>query len=70
MKDHIRNELNRFNRFQKGILGIKGEVEVKELDIRDYAKYILRDGRDYEKRELLSCFKTKVILKEKHVFLN
>jgi hypothetical protein len=65
MKDQIRNEVTRYNRFQKGILGIKGEVEVKDLDIRNYAKYILRDGRDYEKRELLSCFKSKLVLENK-----
>jgi hypothetical protein len=69
MKDQIRNEVTRYNRFQKGILGIKGEVEVNDLDIRNYAKYILRDGRDYEKRELLGCLKSKVILKEKVITL-
>jgi site-specific DNA recombinase len=69
MKDHIRNEVTRYNRFQKGLLGIKGEVEVKDLDIRNYAKYILRDGRDSEKRELLSCFKTKIRLENKKISL-
>jgi DNA invertase Pin-like site-specific DNA recombinase len=69
MKDQIKNEVTRYNRFQKGILGIRGEVEVKDLDIRNYAKYILRDGRDYEKRELLSCLRSKVILNNKKVFL-
>lgn len=69
MKDQIRNEVTRYNRFQKGILGIKGEVEVKEVDIRNYAKYILRDGRDYEKRELLGCLKSKLILNNKEVSL-
>lgn len=63
MKDQIRNEVTKFNRFQKGVLGVKGEVEVKDLDIRNYAKYILRDGRDYEKRELLSSLKNKLELK-------
>lgn len=67
MKDQIRNEVTRYNRFQKGILGIKGEVEVKDLDIRNYAKYILRDGRDYEKRELLSCLKSRIVLKNKKI---
>ena len=67
MKEQIRNEVTRYNRFQKGLLGIKGDVEVKDLDIRNYAKYILRDGRDHEKRELLSCLRSKVILKNKIV---
>jgi hypothetical protein len=69
MKSHIRNEITRFNRFQKGILGIKGEVDVKEVDIRNYAKYILRDGRDYEKRELLQNFKSKILFGNKIITL-
>jgi site-specific DNA recombinase len=69
MKDQIRNEVTRYNRFQKGMLGIKGEMEVKDFDIRNYAKYILRDGRDIEKRELLSCLRSKVILNQKKIQL-
>jgi hypothetical protein len=69
MKDQIRSEVTRYNRFQKGILGVRGEVEVKDLDIRNYAKYILRDGRDHEKRELLSCFKSRITLENKKIFL-
>jgi hypothetical protein len=69
MKDQIRNEVTRYNRFQKGMLGIKVEMEVKDFDIRNYAKYILRDGRDIEKRELLSCLRSKVILNQKKIQL-
>lgn len=69
MKNQIRNEVVKFNRFQNNVLGIKGDIEVKEPDIRNYAKYILRDGRDYEKRELLSCLRNRILLKEKQISL-
>jgi len=37
----------------------------KDVDIRNYAKYILKEGNVYEKRELLECLKSKLILKDK-----
>lgn len=69
MKERIKNEVIRFNRFQRSILGVKGDIEVQDIDVRNYAKYILRDGRDYEKRELLSFVKSKLILSNKTISL-
>lgn len=69
MKNKIKNEIIRFNRFQRSILGIKGEIEVQDVDIRNYVKYIFKDGRDYEKRELLSCIKTNITLNAKKIIL-
>ena len=69
IKDKIRVEVERFKKFQKFILGIKEKVEIGDIDIRNYAKYILRDGNDIEKRELLGCFKSDLTLKEKKLFL-
>lgn len=66
----IREELDRFRKFQKIILGNKDKVEVGEIDIRNYAKFILRDGKELEKRELMGCLKSKIILKNKIIFLN
>jgi len=40
------------------------------VDIKDYAKFILKEGLIEEKRELLSCFKSKIILKNKIISLN
>ena len=39
------------------------------IDIRNYAKYILQEGKDVEKRELLGCLKGKIVLKEKNIKL-
>ena len=38
---------------------------MKDIDIRNYAKYILREGQDVEKRELLGCLRGKILLKNK-----
>jgi hypothetical protein len=42
---------------------------VKDVDVRNYAKYVLREGKDVEKRELLGCLKSGVGLKNKGIYL-
>jgi site-specific DNA recombinase len=66
MKERIKIEIERHKKFQSGLLGIKEEkVKVSDIDIRNYAKYILRDGTMLEKRELLLCMKSKVVMENK-----
>jgi site-specific DNA recombinase len=69
IKEKIKAEVERFKRFQRSILGIQSKIEVKEVDIRNYAKYLLKDGSDLEKRELLGCLKSSLTLKERQVSL-
>lgn len=49
------------------ISGNNDDVKVNNVDIRNYAKYILREGSILEKRELLECIKTRIILKNKEI---
>jgi site-specific DNA recombinase len=64
------DELKRYNKFHKGVLGIKGKgAEHQDINLRDYAKYVLHDGSNGEKRELMGCFKSKVVIKYKAVDL-
>jgi hypothetical protein len=51
------------------MLGKKENIKVADLEIRNYAKYILKEGTNAEKRELLGCFKSKISLKEKIIIL-
>ena len=55
------DELKRHNRFQKGVLGVQNsKTKHKEIDLKTYVKYILKDGTNEEKRELMGCFKSKI----------
>lgn len=69
VKEKIKLEVERFKKFQQSVLGIKAKVEVADLDIRNYAKYLLREGADVEKRELLGCLKGNILLSEKKILL-
>jgi len=56
-------ELKRYNRFNRSVLGTKNTIDKhQEVDMRAYSKYILRDGTNEEKRELMGCFKSMIIL--------
>jgi len=51
------------------ITGKCDKIEVNDVDIRDYMKFILKEGEDQEKRELLICLKGKIFIKNKKVYL-
>ncbi|MCT6631879.1 hypothetical protein, partial [Staphylococcus aureus] len=66
LKRQFEDEVERYNKFQHTVLRMHGqeaEIEKKqEFDIRTYAKYILREGRMIEKRELLASLKSRLVL--------
>ena len=68
MKEQIKTEIEQYKKFQSGMLGIKSPpIKVTDIDIRNYAKYILRDGAMLKKRELLTCLRSKITMAEKQV---
>jgi DNA invertase Pin-like site-specific DNA recombinase len=70
MKERIKSEVERFKKFQRAVLGNKDKIEVGDIDLRNYAKFILREGVNTEKRELLSCLKSKIKLRDKIITLD
>lgn len=70
MRQKLEEEIARFNIFQRSVIGTKERVETnKETDIRNYAKYILKEGTTDEKRLLLGNLRTRIIYKDKKLFL-
>jgi site-specific DNA recombinase len=70
MKDKIKIAIESHNEFQESILGQTAtKVKIKDIDIRNYAKHILRKRSLYEKRELLSHLRSKLVLRERKVSL-
>lgn len=71
LREKLENEVARYRKFRSGVLGetakqIEGS---KDFDVRNYAKYILKEGSLFEKRDLLSCLRSKLVLKDKKVSL-
>jgi hypothetical protein len=69
VRTRIQDEISRFNRFRTGVLGHKKEKHNIDVDVRNYAKYLLNEGTLMEKRELMSCLKSKLILVDKKIEL-
>ncbi len=61
----FKDELKRHNKFQRTVLGLSNpSAEHEDIDLKTYAKYILKEGTNEEKRELMGCFKTKLKITE------
>lgn len=69
IKTKLKEEVARFKKFQQSVLGIKSRPEIADVEIRNYANYLLREGQDGEKRELLGCLRGRIVLKEKIITL-
>ena len=71
MRVKLEAEVNRFNKFQNMILMDKNPKRKTKpaVDMRVYAKYVLKEGSSIEKRELLVNLKSKIVLKDKKINL-
>jgi hypothetical protein len=69
VKEKIKLEIQRFSKMQKFFLGTKEKISIPSVDIRGYEKYVLREGANEEKREILGCFKSRIYLAEKKIIL-
>jgi hypothetical protein len=68
MKSKLEEEMKRFTKFQ-AVLGTSQGITTKVVDIRTYAKYLLREGSIEEKRELLINLKSRLIYSDGHINL-
>jgi hypothetical protein len=50
------------NSFRNNVLGLNAEDTIKEIDIKAYAKYILKQGGIEERRELMRSLKSNLTL--------
>lgn len=70
IRHKFEQEMARLNDFQKTMLGMNGmAVKMRDVDLKKYAKHVLREGSLIEKRELLACFKSTLVMKDKTLTL-
>lgn len=70
MRKKLEDEIARFNIFQRSVLGATEKIKTdQETDIRNYAKYILKEGSTVEKRELLANLRSRILYKDKTLTL-
>jgi hypothetical protein len=67
-KETLHNELDKFRRLSSAVLGYADDPEKKtEIDLHNFAKYILTEGTTAEKRALISCLEQIIYLKNKEL---
>ena len=70
MRQKLEDEIARFNIFQRSVLQTTVKSNKDHVtDIRNYAKYILKEGTVMEKRELLANLRSRIIYKDKELTL-
>ncbi len=65
----VKAEVMRYKRFSKSLLGESSKARVTDIDVKDYVKFLLKEGTMEEKREIISCFSSKILLNNKKVSL-
>lgn len=70
MKHKFEEEVTQLTKFQKSFFGEAHLKKQKDIDLRSYAKYLLKEGSAIEKRELLACIKSKMVLIQKVLTLS
>jgi site-specific DNA recombinase len=68
-RENLRAELDRFRRLSSAVLGHKEGEEQPEVNLHNFAKYVLSEGTRDEKRELLTCLNAEIKLQNKQIFL-
>lgn len=66
-KEALQAELDRFRRLSAAVLGNTESDRRQDINLRNFAKYILTEGTRAEKRALLSCLEQTIYLKDKTV---
>jgi site-specific DNA recombinase len=69
MKEKIKKEVERYKKFHSMLLNKKSEILIKDIDLRNYAKFILSESDIHEQREFLSCLKSKLFLQDRKIYL-
>lgn len=67
LKHKLQEEVARYTLFQTGVLGVNLEKAKKQknISIKTFAKHMLKHGTVMQKREILSCIKSKILLRDK-----
>ncbi len=72
LQEKMEQEVLKLKKFALGVFGTGGEVfnTLTTGDMRNYAKYILRDGTKDQKREVLKHLNSKLLLQNKEISLS
>ncbi|MDQ5957516.1 MAG: Recombinase family protein [Patescibacteria group bacterium] len=63
------NEIQKFKKLQAMFLGKKKTEKIEVVDLKDYAKFVLKEGSVLEQRSVLGCISSELVLKSNKIQL-
>ncbi len=73
-ENEIKNKINAFvskvRDFNSFVYGEKTNLDIKKIDTKNYVRFILKKGKDDEKRDIILSFKNKILLEHKIIKIN
>ncbi len=67
LTEKLNLEIKKFKKLQAMFLGKENSAEIQKVDLRNYLKFVLKDGTILERRSVLDCIKSNLVLKNKTV---
>ena len=67
LNEKLNLEIKKFKKLQAMFLGKDNSADIQKVDLRNYMKFVLKDGTILEKRSVLDCIKSDLILKNKTI---
>jgi hypothetical protein len=58
-------EIQKFKKMQAMFLGKKGTEKIETIDLKHYARFVLKEGSVLEQRSILECVSSELVLKNK-----
>ena len=70
ISEKLNQEVERHRKFVNGILGQEmAETQTNQVNIRNYAKYLLQEGTRDEKREIMGCLNATIFIKDSKIYI-
>ena len=67
LEEKIKKEIKRFKKFQIMTTGKNNNIDASDIDVKNYIKFLLQEGDDQEKRDLLTSLNGEIKLNNKIV---
>ncbi|MCD8494978.1 MAG: hypothetical protein LRY46_02620 [Candidatus Pacebacteria bacterium] len=58
----LNSEIQKFKKLQAMFLGKKKTEKIETIDLKDYAKFVLKEGSALEQRSVLECISSELSL--------
>jgi hypothetical protein len=65
----LNSEIQKFKKLQAMFLGKEKTEKIETIDLKDYAKFVLKEGSVLEQRSVLECISSELILKSNKIQL-